>query len=708
MAKRSLIDAALEGFQRLSGEFDPRYDPRVKEQERLRNLSLQVQERGTQDAPRIPLTDLEGRGFVTTMSDRTRAGGLLAGINDTELSYPVNLQGGQGYMFENPGQVWASAPGVVNQIMREAGKVRSSTGQEPAYIPFRMAPTGGDFAKKTGETMIAFASANMNKKNKKSLDKSMKQFIPDWLGVDNPDSIAQYRAMSDKKRKAIKKMLDRDFRDKGGLNIGEARLAVSDPSQINAKDAGVQNVGQIFTDRPAIIGSGHPSYPYGVPGEGLGTLNRDIGIFDLLPDVVRERGIPDPSVPRQTDIRALQMKPYSGIIDETLLRDLEARGVDINSPAYAGLLAAITAGAMMAPEAQAGKLSYVADLIKQGYPESVARRIASGELDMSPEARLARADSFGQDVYHASKQDITEFKAGYDDEQIYTTPNIDFANNWLGKGKYRFRLGTEDEISSLNKAEREFRESFFDYDLLDKIEKEQGKDAWVKAFDEMQKNYLANKGLDPDDAYKTIYPLKAKAEKTFDPSKDYEKILPVIEKYYGSLSEETIDLIKKGHYMPFENSEVTKWLRDNGYDSIKLSENADGRMTTFAVLSPNQLRSVNAAFDPEYTGSNIMGSRIAPTAVSGLVGANAVFDPVEQRVQQLMQPLAQESGYIYGDILPIKRSTDPARREEFPYGLEPAIPNMARGLLEEAVRAYEMNKAGRQREAAQSAMGLLF
>jgi hypothetical protein len=89
-------------------------------------------------------------------------------------------------------------------------------------------------------------------------------------------------------------------------------------------------------------------------------------------------------------------------------------------------------------------------------------------------------------------------------------------------------------------------------------------------------------------------------------------------------------------------------------------------------------------------------------------GLLSQIDPVEQRVQQLMQPLAQEPGYNYGDILPIKRSTDPARREEFPYGLEPAIPNMARGLLEEAVRAYEMNKAGRQREATQSALGLLF
>jgi hypothetical protein len=105
---------------------------------------------------------------------------------------------------------------------------------------------------------------------------------------------------------------------------------------------------------------------------------------------------------------------------------------------------------------------------------------------------------------------------------------------------------------------------------------------------------------------------------------------------------------------------------------------------------------------------NLMFTRPETLVTAGLLGANAVVDPVEQRVQQLMQPLAQEPGYNYGDILPIKRSTDPARREEFPYGLEPAIPNMARGLLEEAVRAYEMNKAGRQREATQSALGLLF
>ena len=109
----------LKAFGR---EFDPRFDPRAKEQEKLRDTTFTIEERGTQDTPRIPLADLEGRPFVTTMSDRTQAGGLRANIDDVALDRPINLQGGQGFMFENPGMAWASAPGVVTQIMKAADK----------------------------------------------------------------------------------------------------------------------------------------------------------------------------------------------------------------------------------------------------------------------------------------------------------------------------------------------------------------------------------------------------------------------------------------------------------------------------------------------------------------------------------------------------------------------------------------------------------
>jgi hypothetical protein len=64
------------------------------------------------------------------------------------------------------------------------------------------------------------------------------------------------------------------------------------------------------------------SYPRGVPGEGIGIIDQPRSIFELLPSLAKERGIPDVTNPRQTDIRAMQMKPYMGIIDDKLLKEL--------------------------------------------------------------------------------------------------------------------------------------------------------------------------------------------------------------------------------------------------------------------------------------------------------------------------------------------------------------------------------------------------
>ena len=341
-------------------KFDPRFDKRAKEQEKLRDTTFTIEERGTQDAPRIPLADLEGRPFVTTMSDRTQAGGLLTGINDVALDRPINLQGGQGFMFENPGMVWASAPGVVNQIMRAA----SEAGDNPVYLPFRMAPTGGDFATMTGETMLSYASSNMNKTQKKELDKAIKGFvttgsvvdgkrvgaglkIKDWKGVDDPRSVDAFRNAPDTLRKELMNMIDVNFRNNGGLSIGQARLAVTEPGQANALDARIQNIGEIFADRDIITESGHPSYPAGVPGQGLGRTDQQVSIFELLPDArygKQQKPVKDAQRPTAREIRALTMKPYAGRITEDILRGLEARGVNVNANPVA-TAAAVSAGA---------------------------------------------------------------------------------------------------------------------------------------------------------------------------------------------------------------------------------------------------------------------------------------------------------------------------------------------------------------------------
>ena len=303
-------------------EYDLRFDPRAKEQARLQALTLQVNPKSTAAPPTISLADLEGKPFITSMSDRTAAGGQLTGINNIPLNTPIDYLGGQDYMFNNPGKVWASAEQPVKQIMKSAEIIKDVTKQNPLYIPWRMAPTGGDFAHMTGETMLGYADTVMGKGAKNKVNREIKKLIPDWAGLGTPQGIAQYRSAPDTTRKALKNMMDVEFRDMGGLNIGEARLAVTDPKQYTAQEGGIQNIGEIFAGQPMVMQSGHVSYPRGVPGQGLGVAAEDRNIFELLPEVVKQRGIADPTKPSQQDLRALQMKPYAGIIDAQLLKAL--------------------------------------------------------------------------------------------------------------------------------------------------------------------------------------------------------------------------------------------------------------------------------------------------------------------------------------------------------------------------------------------------
>ena len=318
------IAAALRKMPEVSAiaEYDPRFDKRVKERERLQALAPKVESRGTVNAPEVSITQFEGRPFITSMSDRTAAGGLLRGINDVELARPVNLQGGQDFMFENPGMVWASGTAPTKKIIKLAKEARIMTGEDPLYIPWRMAPSGGDFASMTGETMLNYADSTLSRKGKKELNETIKKLIPDWAGVGTERGIEQFRSAKDKTRKAIKKKLDVEFRGAGGLSIGEARLAVTDPRQYSAPDSGIQNIGIIHTDRPMIKQSGHAAYPAGVPGEGIGKIKEDVRIFELLNEAAKARGIVDPRAPSARDVRALQMKPYYGRITAEALKKM--------------------------------------------------------------------------------------------------------------------------------------------------------------------------------------------------------------------------------------------------------------------------------------------------------------------------------------------------------------------------------------------------
>ena len=186
-------------------------------------------------------------------------------------------------------------------------------------------------------------------------------------------------------------MLDVKFRNKGGLNIGEAPLAVTDPKQIGAEVGTVMNVGEIDPSRPIIEQSGHPDYPQGVPGQGLGRLPEggrplvtdilrgdttryegDVGGF-VTDDWVGQKGLaPDEFTNRVR--RSLEMKPYGSIITDKTLKGLQQQGYEVGNadPRLLAAIAAAMAAGLSAQDAEAA--------VVKAYKLFKTKKSAPGEL----------------------------------------------------------------------------------------------------------------------------------------------------------------------------------------------------------------------------------------------------------------------------------------------------------------------------------------
>jgi hypothetical protein len=327
-----------EAFRIGDEGFDPRFDNRAKEQERIQATELQYDVRPF-ERPEVSIFDYEGKPFRLTMSDRTAAGRDLAGVEGIEYDIPINLQGGQDFMFANPlgreGQVWAQDKGATSAFLNSfQGLDGRPISDEFLILPYRMAPTSGDFATMTGEVMVTHARNNVPTRAKRQADATIRQFYPAWKGIDNPESLQQISQMSGNPRKSLLQVMDRDLRNEGGLGIGQARLAVSDRAQYNAPDFALQNVGIVNPDIGSRFDiSGHRTYGQGLAGRPEGILReQDINAFELMPDLVSARGFDSVEALLGADPATLAKEQYTlrrgirgGTITEDMLRGIERR-----------------------------------------------------------------------------------------------------------------------------------------------------------------------------------------------------------------------------------------------------------------------------------------------------------------------------------------------------------------------------------------------
>ena len=265
-----------------------------------------------------------------------------------------------------------------------------------------------------------------------------------------------------------------------------------------------------------------------------------------------------------------------------------------------------------------------------GQPEEAEAGVLGTLLKGS--TRLQRAQEQGFDLsnpyFHASKQDINEMKPGYDDGLVFVTPDPEFSNQWLGKGKFQERQGGTGAIEGVKAEKEKFLEQA--NEILKSLPEDQATKYYQEVINPKRQQLLKDEKLSDS----AIYPVVTRTKKPFVPSKDVD----VLDELFGeermnapfSSDHPTFkDALRDGNYLLYENKEVTDFLKSKGYDSMFLKESsgADKPFTTLAVFDSKDLRSINAQFDPNKTDSrNILASG-APVA-AGLLGAG-VMQPQE-------------------------------------------------------------------------------
>lgn len=225
--------------------------------------------------------------------------------------------------------------------------------------------------------------------------------------------------------------------------------------------------------------------------------------------------------------------------------------------------------------------------------------------------RMARAEEQGFDtsniMYHATKQDFDRFVAGYDDGLIFLTPSSEFANRWLGKGKFgEKRVGKDSGYDSLQKRRDQIGEQ---YETASEAQREVLYKERSQLFRDMQ------------EADKTIYPVLVKTKNPFVPHKDFAVMEELVgrEKMDEGFSPADglptyRDAYKDGVYLLYETKPVIDFLKSKGYDSVFLSENrGEGTdYSTFAVFDPKDIRSLYAQFDPSKVDSSMISDQRVP------------------------------------------------------------------------------------------------
>jgi hypothetical protein len=259
-----------------------------------------------------------------------------------------------------------------------------------------------------------------------------------------------------------------------------------------------------------------------------------------------------------------------------------------------------------------------------GFPEPVARRIATGELPMDEASRVSRreAQAHPETYIHGSKSggilEIDPEKSGA------TNPNARGSGFWgsdnpYQAGTYTGALGEGGTLYPF----RVKRGEQIDVDLNGSHWNNIDTEARITSNGE---DYGSIEGWD-DSAYDTNDLAFMFQDAGADSLLMRNTIDTAADGNINVVFEEMFPELKKMPHGSKERYEFKKSISKEDFQKAKdiANERSARPSNNVAVFDENNIRSPSAAFDPQYTGPNIMGSAALPVA-AGLLAAGQSED----------------------------------------------------------------------------------
>ena len=190
-----------------------------------------------------------GKAMITGLGDRTPAGYEITGINDRELTAPVNMMGGAAFGRDiaslGPDRaVWGSALSRAQAIGNKA-RAAAEKGYEPVFTYVAQGPASGDFSHHMQDLVLGqVRPEKMDPKLAETIDRRMREAQtgsgetfapkPEWVGIRSPEMASRMKERADERVKLIKLMDSAAYRDAPGFaDVGAARFASTDPSLLH-------------------------------------------------------------------------------------------------------------------------------------------------------------------------------------------------------------------------------------------------------------------------------------------------------------------------------------------------------------------------------------------------------------------------------------------------------------------------------------------